>query len=287
MKGSIFSFMDFTKPGKDRPEPQNRFVRFWYRYALRFFQLIRLNLLFFVATLPFYVWALTMYNVYIVGEGLKGIALLPALILYALQWMPVWGKAVLVVCSILFWGPANAGLQYVAGLYAAGEHAWAWQDFFAAAKGNWKQGLPFGILDTVVIFVSFYYLTGSETLFGAFTVIARVIWIFLLILYSLGRCYLYPIMVQIDLTTGQLLKNAVLLALIKPWRTLLLLLCVAAIVALCTLADMVVLPLFAYAFLAFTAGSLSAPVIRKYLVDSSGKQEPDGKNPIPENEDKE
>lgn len=269
MKGSLFSFLDFTKPGKDQPEPQNRVVRFWYRYGMRFFHLLRLNLTVFVVSLPFYVWAMTMYNVYVVGEGLKGIALLPALILYALQWMPAWIKAILTVCSVFTWGPANAGLQYVAGRYAAGEHAWPWQDFFAAAKGNWKQGLLFGILDALVIFVSFYYLAGSETLFGAFIVPARIAWIALLILYGLGRCYLYPIMVQVDLPAGQLLKNAVLLALIKPWRTLLLLLCVAAIVALSVVADIVVLPLFAYSFLAFAAGSLSAPMIQKYLIDST------------------
>ena len=62
MKDGIFSFLDFTKPGIDKPEPNKPFVRFWYRYALRFFHLIRLNLVFFAVSLPFYVSAATLYN---------------------------------------------------------------------------------------------------------------------------------------------------------------------------------------------------------------------------------
>ncbi len=279
MKDGLFSFLDFTKPGRDQPEPKQSFVRFWYRYAMRFFHLIRLNLIFFAVSLPFYVWAMTMYNAYITQEGLKSIALFAALIQYALQWMPAAIRAALVVLSVFLIGPANAGLQFVAGRYAAGEHAWPWLDFFAAAKENWKQGLLFGVVDALVIVVSFYYLAGSETLFSAYVGVARAAWIILLVFYGFGRCYLYPIMVQIDLKVGQLLKNAVLLALVKPWRALVILLTAATIALLCAVADMVMLPLFAYSFLAYTTGALSAPVIRKYLIDPTSEAETELETP--------
>ena len=267
MKDGIFSFLDFTKPGIDRPEPSKPFIRFWYRYAMRFFHLIRLNLIFFAVSLPFYVSVATLYNAFVVGKGFKNIALLAALVQYALQSIPGAVKGALVVLSVVAWGSANAGLQYVAGRYAQGEHAWPWYDFFAAAKANWKQGLLFGLIDATVVFLSLYYLTSAESFFGAFIGVARSMWILLTVLYGLGRCYLYPIMVQIDLPAGQLFKNSVLLSLVKPLRTLLILIAVIGVVLLSTVADMVILPLFAYSFLAFTVGAVSAPMIRKHLVD--------------------
>ncbi len=267
MKKSLFSFLDFTKPGKDKPEPTNPFLLFWYRYQQRFFSLIQVNLLFFLLTFPFYVWVMMLYNSYVVTEGLQGISLMAALAAYALEQVPVPIQIGLVVVSGFCWGPANAGITLVAGKYAAGEHAWPWADFWGAFKANIRQGLLFGLLEAIVIFVSFYYFTETELYIQSGAL--RIAWMVLLFFYLLARAYVYPVMTRVKQPAHKLIKNAFILAFIKPWRPLACLLITAVFVLLTAVADMVVLPLFAYAFIAYAGSALTYPVLHKYLLQPS------------------
>lgn len=262
----IFAFFDVTK-GRDYPEPSSPFIRYWYRYYNRFFHLIRANLMFFMVSLPFYIWAMTLYNSYIVERGLENIALMSALIAFYLESIPAIILVILVILSVIFTGPAWAGLTFVACRYSQGRHAWVWADFRVAFCENLKQAIPVGILEALIIFVTFYYLNETEAIFGKFEGAARIIWFLLLILYICCRMYLFPMMVSVKLPLGQLFKNSVLLVFIKPLRTLLCFALLIGLVILCIFADIVMLPLFAYAFFSFASSAIIYPVLKKIVFE--------------------
>ena len=74
-------------------------------------------------------------------------------------------------------------------------------------------------------------------------------------------------MVTVELPFGALLKNSLILALVKPWRPLLMLAVTAVLLALCIVADIVLVPCFLYSMTAFTAAFLTQPIIEKYLLN--------------------
>ena len=272
MASGLFHYSDANQ-GYDRPEPENTFIRFWYRYAKWFFYLLRLNLLFFLISLPAYVWAMTLYNSFVVSIGMENIALMPALISYYLEAVPTAVLVIFVLASIVLTGPAWAGLMSVSGRYAQGCFAWPWADFRDAFRENFRQAAIIGVAEAVFIFVTFYYITEENSLFGAYGGIIRILWLIFMCLYLYGRVYLLPMMVSVKLPLGTLIKNSLLLALVKPLRTLFCVGIAIVLAIICSFADFVVVPFFAYSFFAFASSAITYPVMKKYLFDPAEKNQ--------------
>lgn len=195
-------FGGYQKPGpgvsKDAPQkpPVQRFFEVLFR---KFFELVKLNLLFLV---PFAVVAILSYLV-----GL------------------VTGQAFLWNLPFVLLSPFLAGLTFVTRNYAREEHAFIASDFKDAVLLNWKQFSIHGIICYVLVSlitfcIRFYYtLAASQgTLFMVlFGVSIAVFLVFIFMQY-----YIPLMIVTFDLSLKQIYKNAFIFAIVGLWRNILL-----------------------------------------------------------------
>lgn len=271
MGSDLPSFLDFTRPGHgyiddDRYPP---FIRFWRRYGRNLFKLIQVNLVYAIVTLPVYVWLMSQINVISTEAGGGVISLLGTLLLYYAIKLPTPLIIGLLVASIVILGPATAALSYASLNCAWDRPGMFWAGFWSAWKENWKQALPIGLMDVLVLFATLYYLVDGNAIFGNYSTMIQILWILLSLLYSLIRVYIYPIMVTIELPFGSLIKNSLILALLKPWRPLLVVAITAVLCFACSAADIILIPCFLYSFTAFSAAFLTQPVMDEYLLKST------------------
>lgn len=264
---NLFGFLDFTKPGHfvdDNQYPP--FIRFWKRYARHFMKLLSVNLLFSLVTLPIYTWIMSLINVASTQSGSGVISLMGPVLLYFSMKIPTPILVLLLIGSILISGPTAAALTYSSATLAWDKPGLFWDEFKLAWKNNWKQALPIGIVDVLVCFVSIYYLVDAVALFGTFGLVMTILWLVMALLYAMIRVYLYPIMVTVELPLSALIKNSLILALLAPWRPLLVILVAGIFCLLCIFADLLIVPCFLFSFVAYTAAFVTYPMLDKYLL---------------------
>ena len=121
-------------------------------------------------------------------------------------------------------GIVNVGTAYILRNLAKGEPVFVWSDFIYAIKRNWKQALPFGIIDGLInaLLIFNIYTTMSTANF----VTSMMFWsnVILIILYFFMRCYIYVQMVTFKLTVFKILKNSLIFALLGLKRNIMALL---------------------------------------------------------------
>ena len=124
--------------------------------------------------------------------------------------------------TLFTFGLVNVGTAYILRNIAKGDPVFVWADFWYAIKRNWKQALPFGIIDGIVNALLFYniYLTISpgENFLGNMMFWANVI---LIVVYFFMRCYIYVQMVTFKLSVFKIVKNSLNFALLGIKRNLL------------------------------------------------------------------
>ncbi len=268
-------FLDFTKPGNDAVDDNvyPPFIRFWKRYGRNFLPLLQLNLVFALITLPIYMWLTSLINANAAQHGGIVTMLGPLMLYFVMDW-PAPVLAALIGASALLLGSATAAMSYCALNCAWDRPGMFWPGFREAWKLNWRQALPIGLLDVAAGFATVYYLVDGNAVFGTMGGAVKLIWALLMLLYGMVRVYVYPIMVTVELPFGALLKNSLILALVKPWRPLLVLAISALLLGLCIVADIVLVPCFLYSMIAFTAAFLTQPVIQAYLLNTEKEETP-------------
>lgn len=117
--------------------------------------------------------------------------------------------------TLFTFGVVNVGTTYILRNMAKGDPVFLWSDFFYAVRRNWRQALPFGILDAVLLvlipFDIFFILTTVEGTFGA---IMFGLTLGIGLIYLWMRFYLYLQMVTFDLPLKKLLKNSLIFSLL-------------------------------------------------------------------------
>ena len=111
-----------------------------------------------------------------------------------------------------------------------GDPVFAWSDFWYAVKRNWKQALPFGIIDIaingILVYNIFNMVVGGGGFFGSMLFWCNVV---IFLLYFIMRYYIYIQMVTFKLSIVKILKNSMIFALIGMKRNILALLGIAVI----------------------------------------------------------
>ena len=266
--GNLPGLFDFTRPGSgvlddNRYHP---FIRFWKRYGRHFTRLICVNAIYALVTLPVFVWLMALINAASMDMGIGAISVMGTVLLSIVINWPGAVLAALVILSILLMGPATAALSYATLNCAWDRPGMFWSGFWSAWKDNWKQALPIGIVDVLACFGTLYYLVDGTVAFGSFAPALKVVWCVFMLIYCMIRVYLYPIMVTVELPLGALIKNSLILSVLKPGRPLSVILIAAVLCLTCVVADLVIVPLFLYSFVAFSAAFFTQPVIEKYLI---------------------
>ncbi len=233
--------------GKKAPLKESGLKRFFVTYKDNMGKLLSVNIIFVLGNFPlfFLVAVLSGYTreaAFLPAgdlfQNLGGIFMIeptsPAqMTLYALEGLQnqilinTTLTYVFIAISALFlftFGLVNVGTAYVLRNLAKGDPVFVWSDFIYAVKRNWKQALPFGIIDGLInaILIFNVYTTMSSSDF----ITSMMFWgnLILIVLYFFMRCYIYVQMVTFKLTVFKILKNSLIFAMLGLRRNALALL---------------------------------------------------------------
>lgn len=216
-------FTGFIMGKNNRPDytpdmmPKNRMELFFETLKLNLFNLLKLNLMYFVFWIPFWLWTWLHLQVLLTmtAENYSSFVQDGYLSVYLLGLIP----------CILITGPAKAAMKYITRNYARDEHVWLWSDFLGAMKANWKQGLAMsalnGVFTYLFLFGLSFYSSMAEATGSYLYLFMQVVLVMLGVMFALVNLYVWPMMVTYELKLSQILRNSMVLALGRlPWSVL-------------------------------------------------------------------
>ncbi|MCL1807020.1 MAG: DUF624 domain-containing protein [Oscillospiraceae bacterium] len=289
----FFGFFDYTKPGKgvnpDEP-PKKAFFRFWELYWRKFSKYIVLNLLSFAFLLPiitiifrfFMTW---MYNIMpesafeelggnIDGdEGVMIFGMLQSILLSVSLSIPSLLSMILLIASVILYGPMMCGMTYILRNYWREEHAWL-SDFFDQMKKNFKQGVALGILELTALTTLLFNITTRVTeetapwLVTSMPVI-KYFSIFLFILLLFARNYFYAMAVTFNLKVLAIIKNGFAFAIVGLFRNIGVVFVQAVLlfaILFLPYADIILVPFFFFSLTGFLSIFATFPLIHKHML---------------------
>ena len=281
----FFGLFDPTKPGKgvNPDKPGNRFSTFWGIVWRKLTRLILLNLIYFVIISPILTFLYVILYSSVMGATGADISEISTIVFQILvgiaQGMPQWMQYLLLAASVVFYGPATAGMTYVLRNFAREEHAWV-SDFFTRMMMNFKQGLFFGLLDVLVFLamsVNIPILLKQENALAAAGDMVQLVQglaffsVALLIIYLFARHYFFLLAVTFDSSILQILRNSFIFAVLGlGWNILATVIMVA--LAIFTffvnpLIEFLMVFLIFFSFVMFIEIYLVYPKVKKIMID--------------------
>lgn len=194
-------FQNYSRPGpgvsKNQPKKKPFFL-FFELLARKFWDLIKLNLLFLIPAALAVVMILFLSSV----TGLIPVVLIPLILV----------------------SPFVAGLTFVTRNYAREEHAFILSDFLRAVKNNWLAFLINGMVCYIVyLIISFsinFYAVQLKT--NSMFYIPMFICFIISLFFIFSQYYVPVLIITFDLKLNQIYKNSFIFALVGLWRNLLL-----------------------------------------------------------------
>lgn len=182
---------------------------------------------------------------------------------------------------LLTFGVVNVGVTYLIRSVLRGDPIFLFSDFFYAIKRNWKQALPVGILDCLVMALFTYNITLTYFNFGSavfnFTFYGNILLAFT---YSIMRYYIYLMMVTFDLKIWKLFKNAFIFSILNFKRNILAFSGIALVILLNVYLFLILLPLglmlpffLTFSLCAFMGAYAAYPKIKEIMIDPYYKDE--------------
>lgn len=180
-------------------------------------------------------------------------------------------------------GPVNMGIYYLMRELVRGEPLFIKDDFIGAVKNNWKQGIIFGIFDTVMLVligysVYSYYInyTNYYILFYASIVMA--------LFYLMMRNYIYLLAVTFDESIFKILKESFIFTLLRFGKNFLALLGCIFLSVLAFSLSRLFMPLGIIMFMVFLISTniylcvyAAYPKIKEIKLDPYYKEHPEEK----------
>ncbi|MCX7710212.1 MAG: DUF624 domain-containing protein [Clostridia bacterium] len=212
--GGFLGLFDYSKPGPGVPKdgPQKpRIVVFFEIYTRKFWNLVKLNLMFVLFNLP----AILVAAILAIASQLffKNKVSEDLLLDFVFRFV---FAAVALCIPVLTVGPAQAGFTYILRNYAREEHAFIWGDFKEHALKNFKEGIIISLIDLAVTLVIVFdiYIYRSLDKSSLLITAASVLLMISFVIYFMMHLYIYPMLVSFKLTIKQLYKNALIFSLI-------------------------------------------------------------------------
>lgn len=204
------------------------------------------------------------------------------------------GISLLIGFTVITWGWQNVGATYNLRSLVRGDSCFLFSDYFYAIRRNLKQGLLFGLLDVliiVVLIVDFFYFNALADVF--WFGVCYILFIVLIVVYSIMRFYIYHMMITFDLSIKKILKNALIfvpLGFKRNFVGFVGIVAVTGINAALILPSLkvgfalpLILPLFYLPALAgFIATYAAWPNIQRYMIDAFDNAD---QSPQPQDED--
>jgi len=272
----FFGFFDYTKPGpgipKDAP-PKARIIVFFDIFSRKFWNLIKINMMFSLFNIPGIV-AAVVASIFILQNPIVEDPLQELFMRF------VFGT-VLVCIPVVTVGPAQAGFTYILRNYAREEHAFIWGDFKEHAAKNFKEGLLISVIDFIIVIVmgiaiNFYWEHKESNLMMSF---AAGLLVISFVIFMMMHMYIYPMLVTFKLTVKQIYKNALIFAIIKFFPNLgILMLCSLLIFATFyfPVVGVILFLLITVSTIGLITNFFVYPSLKKYLMDKLEDRNPSG-----------
>lgn len=279
----FFGFFDYTKPGpgvpKDAP-PKARILVFFEILQRKFWNLIKINLMFNIFNLPavilgmfaaLYLFPNIIPEAYSNSDALLSDILLKFIFL-----------SVFLCIPMITVGPAQAGFTYILRNYSREEHAFVWGDFKENALKNFKQSMVVSGIDFILTILMLwsiraYIILGSGNILMT---AGSILMITMFVIFVIMHMYIYPMLVTFHLSVKQLYKNSIIFAIIKLFPNIGILLICLIIISL-TFGLIIpfsqVVGLILYAFLTVSLIGMITnfyvfPKLQKYMIKEEDVQ---------------
>ncbi len=258
-KKKRFQFFDSQRVGKgvskNRAKLEPGLKRFFVLYKNNLGKLVSVNILFILGNFPIFFLIATLAGVtqnsaYLplsdLFQNIDGLFAVDGgmtpykLTLYALEglqahsYVPTTLTYVFYGISALFlftFGIVNVGTAYIIRNMVSGEPVFVWTDFWYAVRRNWKQALPFSIIDALItgllIYNIYSLITSTAGFMGSMMFWSNVV---IFIVYFFMRYYMYVQMVTFKLSVFKMIKNSLIFALLGIKRNVLALLGMALLI---------------------------------------------------------
>lgn len=186
----------------------------------------------------------------------------------------------LIVFFILLFGSLfgifNVAVTYYMREMIRGNPVFLFSDFKYAVKKNWKQGMIFGWIDTIILGVlAFDFANMPENGILYFIILGVAI------LYFIMRFYLYLMLITFDIKISKMFKNALIFVVLGIKRNLLAILWIIVMLGLNVLIFILNMPLgialpilYFLSFSTFTTAYAAYPVIKRYMIDPYENENP-------------
>lgn len=232
----------------EKPKPAA--ARFFILYFRKFWDLAKLNLLYFVCCILFYIPVLIVLLGGGFGSWVYYVSILP----------------------IILTGPFTAGFMHVLRDFTRERPAFIWSDFKDAARQNWKQAvssMAIAVCGTgfLVFIFNFYH---SNLKFHSVFYFPIVLVILFGLLFLFMHYYVFVMLVTFDLSLKNIYKNAMIFAFLGLGRNLLITVCIAAVMIITFL-----LPILSFLLIFITLSTVGFlisfavwPLVKKYLIDT-------------------
>lgn len=213
-------------PGVDKNAVPKKGLNLFYEiYFRKFWDIIKLNMLYLVTILPcfFIVWFLAgLISNRIIGEYLPiaatfaGGDLLNTANIETANMIATVDTLIRLFIAAAFTifvgaGPMTAGFVYILKSFINEQPVFLVTDYFKAVKANWKQALPVWVID-VIIFTAAY---GAINFYGSIPApmcYLRYVLYLLLFFFTILHFFIYHLIVSYKMPFVQLYRNAALFA---------------------------------------------------------------------------
>lgn len=272
-------FKSFNREGKgvakDAPNKKRFFIFFeiLWRHA---FQIIGINFIYFVITLPLFLF-MFMYIFQAMGIEVDVIAsnslFKVSAVFFNFNSYVKWG---LIALSAILYGPATCGLTYVMRNFAREEHTWAFSDFFERSWKNFGQGLIVGIIDILFILnASMYLALDTQNLAPGegYLAVFKYIAIIVAVLYFVMRNYIYLMIVTFKIKFMVIIKNSALFVILNFGRNLLNLVFMLLVLFLSTGFTVFCMAVFSFAIARFIEIFNALPAVNRYMLEPLKRKE--------------
>lgn len=232
----FFGMFNYEKPGpgvsKDEPEKHGLFL-FFDIFFRKFWNLVKLNMLYFVSVFLFYIPLVLVIIPFFVKIGNNSTSnFLISCTVNGMKVSMINPFLYFYILPIMLASPAMAGFTYILRSYVKQEHAFIWMDYKDTIKKNWKQSLLAGFINITVGMllvetIPFYFQAASGNKIFLFPLAISLL---LSITFLFMQYYIYMMIITFDLKLSQIYKNAAIFAVVGLGRNLLLTIVIALIV---------------------------------------------------------
>lgn len=217
----LFNTYFYGKAGKGdyTPEqmPKNRLELFFTALKGQFGKMVQLNLIYDLFCLPMLFWLYLNYTI------LNQYAVETGSIMGFLQDGYLSSFLIVLIPCLGLMGVGSAGQMYCLRNWARDQHCFMMSDFKDSIKVNWKQGLLFGLLNGVSLFVAFfcsvYY--GQLAQNNVVYMIPQVLVVVMAGVWWAMNMIAFPMIVTYEMKFMDIVRNCAIIAIARlPWSVL-------------------------------------------------------------------